>query len=161
MHRVRKPMDMPKATTTAQMAAILGISERRVSQRQVNSSCGCNWMASRHPSHPVAAAQLRAESSLFYPFTGLFKSVSFVQEPVQSIFRAVMGLPLRDCPMGRRAPPDFARYAPTIPGSSKQATIRRARSRRWRRQCSHECSICRGHASSELHWLRHRRRDPG
>ena len=71
------------------------------------------------------------------------------------------GLPLRDCPMGRRAPPDFARYAPTIPGSSKQATIRRARSRRWRRQCSHECRLCRGHASSELHWLRHRRRDPG
>src|SRR5262249_25760545 len=29
-------------------------------------------------------------------------------------FPAVMGLPLRDCPMGRRAPPDFARYAPTI-----------------------------------------------
>ena len=26
------------------------------------------------------------------------------------VFPAVMGLPLRDCPMGRRAPPDFARY---------------------------------------------------
>ena len=77
------------------------------------------------------------------------------------VFPAVMGLPLRDCPMGRRAPPDFARYAPTIPGSSKQATIRRSRSRRWRRQCSRECRLCRGHASSELHWLRHRRRDPG
>ena len=82
------------------------------------------------------------------------------QKP-RKCYPAVMGLPLRDCPMGRRAPPDFARYAPTIPGSSKQATIRRARSRRWRRQCSHECRLCRGHASSELHWLRHRRRDPG
>jgi hypothetical protein len=28
------------------------------------------------------------------------------------VFPAVMGLPLRDCPMGRRAPPDFARYVP-------------------------------------------------
>ena len=27
-------------------------------------------------------------------------------------FPAFIGLPLRDCPMGRRAPPDFARYVP-------------------------------------------------
>ncbi len=49
----------------------------------------------------------------------------------------------------------------TIPGSSRQTTFRRARPRRWRRPCSRECSICRGHASSEPQWLRHRRRDPG
>ena len=28
------------------------------------------------------------------------------------VLPAVMGLPLRDCPVGRRAPPDFARYVP-------------------------------------------------
>jgi hypothetical protein len=49
----------------------------------------------------------------------------------------------------------------TIPGSSRQTNLRRARPRRWRRPCSRECSICRGHASSEPQWLRHRRRDPG
>src|SRR5258708_33448455 len=40
------------------------------------------------------------------------------------VFPAVMGLPLRDCPMGRRAPPDFARYAPTIPRRLSGALVR-------------------------------------
>jgi hypothetical protein len=51
-----------------------------------------------------------ADNFCIWPRAAL-QAVQTVQKPAV-VFSAVMGLPLRDCPMGRRAPPDFARYVP-------------------------------------------------